>query len=508
MYKPDDKDIDRLSRDAAEHYQAPGKPGWETLQQILDKELPQEKEKKRRGFFFFFILLLAVSVAGSGIWYGIKINNKNKSITLTDQANIKSKKNNLVEKQSAATNNDATENSIPASASTVKPKDVVKKNNDANEKVVPVTEQETAVSNNTTNKIIKPAPLSVAGNNGRAVTSAHRYPNIDKHIKNNVYTIKQGTATGKPKNNYSGKLHTNRNNQIIPGAGIANGSTKNNTVIEKSNGEEPGIAANDNTDKTKKDTDVPVTSKNNDGPVNAVQDTLFNKPTTVNAVPAVDAVTKMEKKDSAIAKKKVKSKNEKAINIGLTAGLDLSTVKFTHRDNIGYNFGLMGGYQFSKHWSVYTGVIYTKKNYELNGDDYHPPKHYWTQYVQLETVEGYCRMWEIPLLARYTFNPDSKTSFFASTGISSYFMKEQAYNYSYKTMGVPATTSWNNDSSFNHVFSILHLSAGFEKRLGKHMNWQIEPYAKIPLGGVGFGNIRLSSFGINFSVQYRHPVKR
>jgi len=62
MYKPDDKDIDRLSRDAAEHYHAPGQPSWDALQQILDKELPREKEKKRRGFLFFFflsVLLLA-----------------------------------------------------------------------------------------------------------------------------------------------------------------------------------------------------------------------------------------------------------------------------------------------------------------------------------------------------------------------------------------------------------------------------------------------------------------
>ena len=49
MYKPDDKDIDRLSRDAAEHYRAPAEPSWDALQQVLDKELPQEKEKKRRG---------------------------------------------------------------------------------------------------------------------------------------------------------------------------------------------------------------------------------------------------------------------------------------------------------------------------------------------------------------------------------------------------------------------------------------------------------------------------
>ena len=117
-------------------------------------------------------------------------------------------------------------------------------------------------------------------------------------------------------------------------------------------------------------------------------------------------------------------------------------------------------------------------------------------------------MWELPLLARYTFNPASKSPFFVSAGMSSYFMKKQQYEYSYKTNMGSMNASWTNDSTFNHVFSILDLSAGVEKRIGKHMNFQVEPYARIPLGGVGFGNIRLSSFGVNLTVQYRQPVKR
>ena len=77
MYKPDEKDIDRLSREAAEHYHAPGIPAWDALQQVLDKELPQEEERKRRGFFFFFFLLMGLSLTGSVLWYGIQVT-KNK----------------------------------------------------------------------------------------------------------------------------------------------------------------------------------------------------------------------------------------------------------------------------------------------------------------------------------------------------------------------------------------------------------------------------------------------
>ncbi len=209
-------------------------------------------------------------------------------------------------------------------------------------------------------------------------------------------------------------------------------------------------------------------------------------------------------------KKKPASKIEKAFNIGIIAGIDYTTVRFKYGDHAGFNLGIMTGYQFSKNWSVYTGAIYTRKNYKLSGKDYNPPNSYWTSYVDLQTVDGYCNMWEVPLLARYTFNSTSNTRFFASTGLSSYFMKKQQYNYNYKTVpaGTQGTSSWTNNTDYNHLFSILHFSAGFEKQVGKHLNWQVEPYAKLPLHGLGFGDIKMSSFGINFSIQYRQPVKR
>ena len=118
-------------------------------------------------------------------------------------------------------------------------------------------------------------------------------------------------------------------------------------------------------------------------------------------------------------------------------------------------------------------------------------------------------MWELPVTARYIFNPGAKNAFFGTAGLSSYFMKKQQYDYYYKnSMGVPMTAPWHSDSTYTHVFSIVDISAGVQKPIGKHMDLLIEPYAKIPLGGVGHGNIRLSSFGVNLTVQYKKPLKR
>lgn len=198
----------------------------------------------------------------------------------------------------------------------------------------------------------------------------------------------------------------------------------------------------------------------------------------------------------------------KGLSFSLLAGVDKSTVKFKYGYTPGINLGLLVGYHFNDKWAIKTGGIYTQKNYKLAGEDFTAPKGTWVSLYKLEEVEGYCRMWEVPLLVSYTISNTAKKSVTLNTGLSSYFMTNENYDYSYYSNGLPITRGASYNSTDTHVMSIIHLSAGFEKRVSNKMSLLVEPYAKIPLGGVGFGNIRLSSFGINFSVQYRQPVKK
>jgi hypothetical protein len=184
----------------------------------------------------------------------------------------------------------------------------------------------------------------------------------------------------------------------------------------------------------------------------------------------------------------------------------MSTVKFDYGNNAGYNIGLMAGYHFDKHWSVYTGAIYTKKKYKMDGYDYHAPAGTWPSYYKIDLVSGYCQMWELPLMGRYTFNSRTSTRLFAGAGISSYLMNKEYYSYDYKRLGVPTTGDWTNPNKSQFWFSVLDLSAGIEKPLGHHLVGQIEPYAKLPLKGLGTGKIMLSSFGVNFTLQYRKKL--
>lgn len=198
----------------------------------------------------------------------------------------------------------------------------------------------------------------------------------------------------------------------------------------------------------------------------------------------------------------------KGFSIAILAGADKSTVKFRYGNDPGYNLGMLVGYYFNSRWSIHTGAVYTQKNYKMAGEDFNAPKGSVPSYYKLENVEGYCRMWDVPLLARYTLKPHGNNNFYLSAGLSSYFMTSEHYGYFYYYQGNPVTRNMTYASDDTHLLSILHLSGGFETRMSKHTTLQIEPYAKIPMGGVGFGNIRLSSFGINAALQLRQLSKK
>ena len=69
MHNLDDNELDRLSRDAAEHYEpAAAPPAWDGLQKRLDREMPTRREGKDRKYWLLLLLLLLVG-GGSALLY-------------------------------------------------------------------------------------------------------------------------------------------------------------------------------------------------------------------------------------------------------------------------------------------------------------------------------------------------------------------------------------------------------------------------------------------------------
>lgn len=249
-------------------------------------------------------------------------------------------------------------------------------------------------------------------------------------------------------------------------------------------------------------------------PVQKNSDNVNEQKVADNNSPAGNSLTENNQLPAdtlLITEKKTNNKTtllpvQKGWSLALLTGIDKSTVKFKYGNDAGYSIGMIAGFHFNEKWSIHSGAIYTTKNYKLDGKDFNAPKGSWASYYKIETIDGYCNMWEVPLQVRYRISGSAKNSISLNTGLSSYFMNREFYNYFYYNNGVPTNRSNAYPSSDTHVLSIGHLSVVFDKRISNTLSFQWEPYAKIPFSGVGLGNIQLSSFGINLSLAYRHST--
>lgn len=492
-----DNDLDRISREAAEHFEvAPVASGWDHLEKRLDQELPQKKKGRRFLFWLFFIsagaggaltaMLLSGPLEGTGS--RLQAAGTTTQQAVPEQATSR--------KQKAASNTEdaqpVTSNQLPGAgkaespiAEGLKPK--------AENNTEEATSWELQAASNTREGLSgKP---QVASNTEEAASHKPRGTSPKA-----VSKIGKAVNSGTQQQTTNQKPQTGNANKPRPRARNKNDQTKQNTTISRPD----RSPVTDNTNITATDKNImtepapvktePVTI--NEHAATATDNTASNK----TMQPAVDTTAL-----AAIEKPKVKDKipNEKGFEFGLTGGPDLSTVKFGPVYKTGYIVGVQIGYRFNNRWSVNAGALHTKKYYKAEGKDFHY-KTNWPGPWELKEVEGHCTMWEIPVNFRYDFSFNNKRRWFASTGLSTYLMDKEDYTLYYSNpAGSPYPRPFPNDSNSNYLFSIWNLSLGMERSLGSHFSLQAEPYLRVPLKGLGTGSMRMTSYGIFFTLKYK-----
>ncbi len=444
----DDSELDRLSREAAGRYETPGNANWQALSEELDKVMPQEKKRR-----FLLWWLLPVLLAGGALTYGI-INRENKNIA-------------------------SSEKNIPA-FSTDK-----------------TAEQATTLNNNKS-----------TGSDIAATDKTDKQTEISTEKAITAPQVKENTKSSLNESNLNGSSFSSvkgRNNKVL---------ANHKAVVKSIDKTETGVITAESAvvipEPTKTAEQPPVIKEQKEITKENIAADQPQQPVT--AAPAKTETPTVESPANNDEKKTVQKislpARGKGWSFALLTGLDKSTVKFTYGYTPGFNLGMEVAYHFNDTWAIRTAGIFTQKKYKIAGEDFTAPKGTPISYFKLDQVEGSCHMWEIPLLVSYTISRNGKKSVTLNTGLSSYFMTHEDYDYYYPYNGVPTTKSASYNSTDTHILSVAHLSAGFENRLSNTLSLQVEPYAKIPLGGVGFGNIKLSSFGVNLSVQYRQPHKK
>ncbi len=203
--------------------------------------------------------------------------------------------------------------------------------------------------------------------------------------------------------------------------------------------------------------------------------------------------------DSQIDKKNPEMMRGFSVKVSIAP--DFSSTELFNHSKPGFDFGITTGYNFNDHWSVYTGVILAKKVYSSTNIDesYNTSNGY---NYPIEELYGDCRMLDIPLNFYYSFNQKSSVSFKVGLGFSSYIMLKEDYKYVLDKPYGSSEYYQSFENQNNEWFKMLNLSFMVQKRLNDHLYLEVEPFVKIPMVGIGAGDISLYSLGSFVSLRY------
>lgn len=207
----------------------------------------------------------------------------------------------------------------------------------------------------------------------------------------------------------------------------------------------------------------------------------------------------------------------RSLNIGFTFGPDYTNAGGVNNNQIGNNIGLTLGYYLTDKLSINTGFIYSNRFYWSKAHNYffqqpaNTPVFYPGSFAApppIDYVNGASNIWELPLTLRYDFAHHNKTKFFANAGLSSYFMMKQTYIYFLHSNQNQLAYKISDNQQVNYWFGIADISVGFEAEIGKGFSFQAEPFLKLPLRNMGMEDLKLTSYGFLMTFRYAPVLSR
>lgn len=195
--------------------------------------------------------------------------------------------------------------------------------------------------------------------------------------------------------------------------------------------------------------------------------------------------------------------------VNVSAGPDISDVYHNSIGKVTVAYGVGLSYNLSKRLNLRTGFYSSKKIYSVAGNNYYMPPGSIGNYEYLQNVEANCKVYEIPVKLAYSFEKIKNHRWFVSTGLSSYLMKKETYDYYYKTpAGQMYNKNWSISNKNKHFFSVLDISGGYQYSFNSQFSLIAEPYVNLPLTGIGAGKVKLNSGGILFTLQVKPFFKK
>lgn len=190
-------------------------------------------------------------------------------------------------------------------------------------------------------------------------------------------------------------------------------------------------------------------------------------------------------------------------SFGVLVSFDMSATGLDGFTKPGIMLGLQAEYNISRKWSIQSGVSYSVKNYSALGSEYNTSAWPGGRSDNLLTAAARCFIIDIPINIRRYFEGKNGNRWFVNTGVSTYLMLREDYDYAYATQNPNWALTGQVKGDNNHLFGIANLSFGYETNLNKKFRLAVEPFMKLPLTGIGQGEVKFLSFGTNLIFKFK-----
>lgn len=182
---------------------------------------------------------------------------------------------------------------------------------------------------------------------------------------------------------------------------------------------------------------------------------------------------------------------------GLRLSAGLNSIGWGDFSRSGWKGGLFAEYQYNRRFALELGASLLRLNYLAERGEYIPPKGFWTRRIAPDNTRGLCDILEVPVMMKYYHRGYSGSSFFVSAGLTSYVMLMEEYWYRYALDDPDLIRWWQTGKNQGHWFALGHLSAGYQAGLGERWALQLSPYMQVPISGVGHGQVKIYSLGVD-----------
>jgi hypothetical protein len=178
---------------------------------------------------------------------------------------------------------------------------------------------------------------------------------------------------------------------------------------------------------------------------------------------------------------------------GVIGAQDINGAGSFKQGKVGSKAGLVFAAGVSQKLTISTGAVYSSTPYSAGYEDFTLP---YQPKVSPVSLTANCQMLDIPINIGYQVYNQGKNMISLGTGLSSYIMLQQDYNFVYSNSSGIAPKDYSVPNSSSYLFKILNLNATYERQISSKAGITIQPYLKLPLADIGYSQVKLQTTGI------------